>query len=360
MKDEALRLLRRLSEAFGAPGAEGPVRQIVAEEMNGPLRSDRMGSIICEKRGSAARPRIMLAAHLDEIGGAVQDITEDGFLRFVTLGGWWGHVLLGQRVRVRTRSGVERLGVVASKSVHMLEDSERDKVIKPEEMFVDIGARTADEARGVLGVALGDPLVPDAAFGSLANPDLLVGKAFDDRAGVAMLIQVAQALERLPHASTVYAVGTVQEELGTRGAGTAVHCIDPDVAIILEGVPADDFPGASKGGRQGALEKGAQVRILDPSALMNRKLTECILDCARLHNIPTQVAVRRSGGTDARPIHVHASGVPTAVIGVPVRYAHAHHGVMNINDYLACLRLVVEVVTRLDGAAVRSFTEFDL
>ena len=357
MKQQAVRLLQRLSEAHGASGAEDPVRTIFAEELGGDLSTDRVGSVVCEQRGAAARPRVMLAAHLDEVGFAVQRVTAEGLLAIVPLGGWWGHTLLGQRMRVRTRSGREHVGVIAAKPPHMLEEAERAKVIKPDKMFIDVGARNAEDVRERFGIALGDPIVPASKCVRLRN-DRLAGKAFDDRAGVGLVIQCLQALREAEHPNTVFGVGTVQEEVGTRGATTAVRHVDPDVAVVLEGTPADDFAGSERDAWQGVLGGGAQVRLLDPSALMNRRLSECALDTARACDVPVQVAVRRSGGTDAKVIHLHAEGVPTTVISVPVRYAHTHNGVMDLNDYLAALRLTVELVKRLDAATVQNFTAF--
>jgi len=300
----------------------------------------------------------MLAAHLDEVGFAVQQITANGLLRFVTLGGWWGHVLPGQRVRIKTMDGTERTGVIAAKPPHMLQDDEKNRVLKPEQMFIDVGAVDRADVSSRLQIRLGDPIVPHSSFEVVDDGDVMLGKAFDDRLGVALMVQTARYLADRDTPNTVWAVGTVQEEVGARGARTAVHTVNPDVAIILEGPPADDAPAPDADGCQGALGAGVQVRLLDPGTLMNRRLAELALTVAEEHDIVVQTAVRRGGGTDAAAIHLHASGVPSLVLGVPVRYAHTHNGMIRLSDYCGALSLVTELVCRLDAETVAGLSAF--
>jgi endoglucanase len=190
------------------------------------------------------------------------------------------------------------------------------------------------------------------------NPDFLLCKAFDNRVGMALTIQILQTLESMHHPNTVVGVGTVQEELGMRGAETAVHCVKPDAAIVFEGSPADDLPGTPEEERQGAVGRGVQVRVMDPSAIMSREFTRYAIETAELYGIAHQVAVRKAGATDARPIQLHAAGVPTIVLGVPSRYIHTHNGIMNLGDYMSALDLALKLVANLDEATVASFTAF--
>jgi endoglucanase len=349
-------LLRRLTLAAGAPGAEDEVRAILRETLagTGEVRYDRLGSILCEKRGSADFPRIVLDGHMDEVGFMVQSITSEGKLLFVPLGGWWGHVLLGQRVDVVTEQG-KVPGVVGSKPPHFLSAEERNKVLQLEDMYIDVGAADAEQVSR-LGVQVGDTVVPHATFEEMGVSDILSSKAFDNRAGIGVLCEVLLELRSRPHPNTVIGVGAVQEEVGSRGAATASELARPDVGLVLEGTPADDLPGFTE--RQAVLGKGPQIRFYDPTAISNRALVRFVKKTAEDAGIAVQFAVRRSGGTDAKSVHVHRSGVPTVVIGVPARYIHSHVSLIHWRDYLAARDLVLELVARLDAAAVRSFTDF--
>jgi putative aminopeptidase FrvX len=357
-RERAIELLKILSEAHGASGQENEVRRIFRNELGGGISTDRAGNIICEKKGSSDSPRIMLAAHMDEVGLMVQTITGDGLIKFLTIGGWWAHTLLAKRVRIRTRDGSEVVGVIGAKPPHFLADSEREKLMKIEDMFIDVGARNADEVRG-FGIRLGDAIVPDSPFVRMHNPDLLLSKAFDDRAGLAVMIQAMRELEKIPHPNTVFAAGTVQEEVGTRGARTAAFKIDPDVAIVVEGAPGDDMPGMSKEEQQCVLGGGVQIRLIDSSAIMNRKFADFVIDTAEKNGIRYQIAVRRKGGTDAAPIHVHGAGVPTVVLAVPARYVHTHNTIIDVSDYLSTLQLVLKLVETIDSQRAEVLGNFE-
>jgi putative aminopeptidase FrvX len=358
-KSTALRLLGKLTEAHGAPGSEGGVRRVFREEVPGNFQTDGLGSIISEKRGGAEKPRIMLTGHMDEVGFVVQTITRSGLIKFASLGGWWAHTMPAKRVRILTQSGAEIIGVIGAKPPHFLAESERDKLMKIDDMFIDVGASDGDEVREQMGIRLGDSIVPESLFTPMHNPDLLMCKAFDNRVGMALTIHAMQMLQGMEHPNTVFGVGTVQEEVGIRGAQTAVHLVEPDIAIVLEGTPADDLPGTGEDERQGVLGKGVQVRIMDPSAILHRKFTRYAIETTERNNVRHQVAVRKNGGTDARAIHLHGSGVPTIVLGVPARYIHTQNGIININDYLSALDLVMMLLESLNADVVSGLREFD-
>ncbi len=355
MKEQALALLKRLTEAHGAPSREEQVRTIFRAEVPAACEADRMGNITCALRGSSERPRILIAGHMDEVGFMVHSITNEGLLRFVPLGGWWGHVLLAQRMRVLTQTDREIIGVVTSKPPHFLTAAEREKVLPIESMYIDIGARDKTEAVETFGVRLGDTIVPDSAFTQMANPDLLLCKAFDNRVGMALTIQSAQMIAKEEHPNTVYCTATVQEELGLRGAKTVGELVDPDVALILEGPPADDLPGVPADERQGVLGGGVQIRLVDTTAVSNHYLSRFVIRVAEEAQIPHQVTVRRSGGTDAGALHLYKRGVPTVVLGVPSRYIHTSNSIIHIQDYLSALQLVRTLVQRLGEQNVASF-----
>ncbi|MCA8960067.1 MAG: M42 family metallopeptidase [Planctomycetes bacterium] len=350
-------LLERLSNAAGPPGAEDEVRSIVRESLQGvgEIHYDRLGSILCEKRGAADAPRVVLDGHLDEVSFMVQSISKEGRLAFAPLGGWWGHVLLAQRVEIITERGRKVHGVIGSKPPHFLSASEREKVIQLDNMYIDIGATSVDDVEE-LGVQIGDPIVPFSEFRELDRPGYLSGKAFDDRVGVGLMVESLRGIGD-DHPNTLIGVGAVQEEVGCRGAQTASALAKPDVAIVLEGTPADDSPGFTE--RQAILGKGPQIRFFDPTAISNRRLVRCVESVAADHEIPVQIAVRRSGGTNAGAIHKFGHGVPTVVIGVPSRYIHTHVSIIHFDDYARARDLVVALVGVLDRETVEGFCRFD-
>jgi putative aminopeptidase FrvX len=352
-------LLTRLSNAVGTPGNEDAVRAIMRQALEGlgEFSTDRLGSLICRQTGSSAAPKIMLAGHLDEIGFLVRYVTENGFVKFHPLGGWWSHVLLAQQVVIKTRQG-DVAGIVGAKPVHHLTDAERKNLLDIKDLFIDVGAKDKKEAQEALGIQPGDHILPATRCAQMCNGQLLMGKAFDNRVGVALLIEALQHFAANEHPNALYGVGTVQEEVRMRGAITAVETVQPDLAIVVEGPPADDFPGSNKDEAQGRLGYGPQIRLFDPTMITNRKLVEYVLDIARVSGIPHQVAVRVSGGTDAGKIHVAQRGIPTIVIGVPVRYAHSHVGIISLDDYRHTLQLLVATLAGLDSAKAISFTAF--
>ena len=343
MDATTLDLLRELTEAPGLPGHEDAIRRLVARRVAGLAKvgGDRLGSVICEKRGTEDRPRIMIPGHMDECGFLVRGITDEGYLRFSPLGGWWEHVMLAQRVTVHTRNG-ELIGIVGSKAPHALTAEERNKLVKIEDMFVDVGAKDKKEAMESLGIRPGDPIVPICPFTPMHNRKLLMGKAFDDRLGVALFIDVLRRLAKTKHPNTVYGVGTVQEEVGTRGAQTSVDAIDPDVALVVDVGVASDGPEAKPEVRdRGTLGKGPQIWL--------SKVTYQVTDK------PYQISMLERVTTDGRPIHLHKSGVPTVYIGIATRYIHSHAGIFHADDYDNALRLIVEAVKRMDRGTVSSF-----
>ncbi len=357
-KKRACELLRKVGEAHGAPGYEDGVRFIFREELGKDAFTDRTGNIFCARRGRAENPRILLSGHMDEVGFAVQAITRSGLIKMVPLGGWWAHTLPAQRVRVLTQAGHEVLGVIGAKPPHLLGEAEREKLVKIEDMFIDVGAVDADDVRDRFGIRLGDSIVPYSPFVPMHNPDFLLCKAFDNRVGMALVIQALQTLRDDAHPNTVWGAGTVQEEVGVRGAQTVGFTVNPDVAIVLEGPPADDLPGIAEEERQGALGRGVQIRLMDPSAIMNRKFVQYAIGLAEAQGIPHQVAVRRSGATDARALHLHQKGVPSIVLGVPARYIHTHNSMIHLDDYLGVLGLVLGLLETLDENRVHGFCTF--
>jgi len=356
---ERLEMLRRLSEAPGVSGYEDEVRRVIREEVSGlaEVSTDKLGSVIVKKRGSADEPRIMLAGHMDEIGFVVTSITKEGFLKFLPVGGWWEQVMLAQRVVVKTRKG-DVPGIIGSKPPHLLGQEERNKVVQKKDMFIDIGAADEKEATEELGVRPGDQVVPDSRFQLTANGRLVMGKAWDDRIGIAVFIDVMRALKDGGHPNTIYGVGTVQEEVGLRGAKTSVEAVDPHVGFALEVDIPGDTPGVGEHEAISKVGKGLSILIIDSSMIPSRRLFELCVETAEKENIPFQYSAMGRGGTDAGRIHLHRTGVPSVVISVPTRYIHSHTSLLSLEDYDNTVKLVTALMRRLDAETVAALTDF--
>ena len=346
-------MLKELTEAHGVPGFEEDVQAVIRRHLpkSTVIEQDRLGSIICRKEGAVAGPRIMLPGHMDEIGFMVKLITDEGFIKFTPLGGWPDQVVLSQRVVIRGTQG-DVPGLVGSKPPHLMSAEERSKLVKKDDMFIDVGAKDKKEAEDKLGIHIGDPIAPVSAFTRLKNRKLLVAKAWDDRVGCGLFIDVLKALHHTECPNTVYGVGTVQEEVGTRGAQTSVELVKPDICLVLESGIAADVPGIKPEETQGKLGGGPLIYVLDGGMIGHRRLRDFVMQTAAEEKIPCQLSLLMGGATDGRPIHLHAAGVPTLFIGVPVRYIHCHAGIIHADDYDQTLALLLAVVKRLDAVAL--------
>ena len=354
--DSTEQLFQELTEAAGVPGYESEARAAIRRHLEPVARieHDKLGSIIGVKRGSADAPRVMLSGHMDEVGFMVTLITDEGFIRFVALGGWWNQVMLGQRVVVKTSSG-DVPGVLGAKPPHLMDSEEAKKPVDKKDMYIDIGATSADEVKAC-GVRLGDPVIPVCPFTVMAPGKTYLGKAWDDRLGCALIIQAFEQLQGKDHPNTLYGVGTVMEEVGLRGAKTSAHNINPDVAIILEVDIAGDVPGIKPEESSVKLGKGPSVLLYDSRMIPNLRLRDLVIATAEENKIPLQFSAVRGGATDGAMIHLHNEGVPTVVLGVPTRHIHSHAGILHRTDYDHALNLLVKLIQRLDKATVNGFT----
>ncbi len=349
-----LDLMRELTETAGLPGYEGGIRAVLARHLHGlaELETDNLGSLIARKSGDPAGPRLMIAAHMDEIGFMVKSITDSGFLRFQTLGGWWEQVMLAQRVVVKTSQG-DYPGVIGAKPPHVLSPDERKKMVEKDDMYIDIGVadRAAAEAKGVKP---GDPVVPVCPFTPMADDRYLLAKAWDDRFGCVVLVEVLKALQGQPHPNTVYAVATVQEEVGLRGATTSAQAVAPDIGFALDVGIAGDTPGMKPEQMQAKMGKGPIILLYDASLVPHTGLRDFVCATAAAEGIPLQFDAMPGGGTDAGRIHLNGRGAPSLVVGVPSRYIHSHASIVHREDVENTVRLLLAVVKRLDQAALAS------
>src|SRR5438094_846107 len=348
--DQTQEFLKQLVEAHGAPGFESGVAAVMEQRLKGvgSFSRDRLGSFICEKKGTAPGPRVMLAGHLDEVGFMVKSITKEGFIKFLPLGGWWGHVVLAQRLIVRTRSG-DVIGVVGSKPPHELREEDRKKVLEIKDLYLDVGAASDWDVRKHLDIRPGDPIVPDSPFTPMANPNLLLAKAWDNRMGCALAAETARRLKGDSHPNTLFAVATVQEEVGLRGAQTSAFKIQPDVAFALDVGIAHDTPGTEGDEKLGG---GPLIVVYDATSIPNRGLLDLVIDAAKKLKVTLQFESVERGGTDAGRIHVTGQGVPSISMGVPARYIHSHVSMLHRRDFEQTVRLLVALVKRLDRSTV--------
>lgn len=357
MADRTVELLRELTEAPGISGYEREVREIIRRNLKDitTIEQDRLGSIVCRKDGESETPRIMLAGHMDEIGFIVKLVTDEGFIKFSTIGGWWGHVMLAQRVVIKTRKG-DVIGLIGSKPPHILTEEDRKKLQEPKDMYIDVGAISADEVKE-LDIRPGDPIVPICPFTVLSTGKTYMAKAFDDRVGCALFIDIIKKLVKEKHPNTVYGVGTVQEEVGLRGARTSSWVVEPDVGITLEIGVAGDVPDVKKDEAQGKLGKGPAIIIRDGTMIPNLRLRDLFVDTAEELGIPYQFDLLERGGTDSGAIHLHRRGVPNIVIAVPTRHIHSHAGIIHRDDYDRAVQLISAVIMKLNAGTVMSLTE---
>lgn len=347
-------LLKELTMLNGIPGNEKSVRKYFEKKVAsyGEISFDNLGSVIVKKEGNPNGPKIMVAGHMDEIGFIVTEITKDGYVKFIPAGGWWGHVVLSQQFEITTSEGKVIRGVVGSKPPHILEAEERKKVVDLKDMYLDLGVSSKEEAEG-LGIRIGDMITPFIESIPLNNPKYLLAKAFDNRIGVALAIEVLEYLQNEKHENIYYGVGTVQEEVGLRGAGTAAYKIMPDIGISLDVTVAHDYPGGSK---ETELGKGPCLMVYDSSMVGHvglRQYTESI--CKELE-IPYQLSYLKAGGTDAGKIHTTAAGCPSIAICLPCRYLHSHTSIIHEDDYQNAVKIVCELIKRLDQQTVNQIT----
>lgn len=337
-------LLKKLSDAHGLSGFEGNIKTIIRKELQGhvdEITEDRLGNLIATKKGSDFS--VMIASHMDEIGLMVQYIDEKGFIKFVGIGGWYNPTLHTQRVVIHGTKG-SVTGVIGSKPPHVMTPEDRKKEIKMEDLFIDVGATTAEEV-AELGIEIGTPVTIEQELTRLAN-DRVTGKALDNRVGVLVLIET---LRRMKSPMTVYAVFTVQEEVGLKGAKVSAYALNPDVAIATDVTIPGDHPGVSKKDASPEMGKGPVLVIASASGrglLADTRLTSWLRSAGDKMEIPYQLEVGDGGNTDASIINLVREGIPSIPLSVPSRYIHSPVEVIDLKDVNATIDLLVEVLKK--------------
>jgi putative aminopeptidase FrvX len=338
-------MLEKLSNACGIAGREEEVRGLMKKVLKpyvDELKEDNLGNVIGIKKGKKEAPRVMLAAHMDEIGLLVKTISKEGFLQFAKIGGIDDRILLAQKVIVYTEKKPLD-GIVGSKPPHIQKEEERKKAITSDKLFIDIGAEDEKAARR-MGVKIGDPIGFDIKF-ARAGKNIVMGKAFDDRVGCAVMVETMKRLRKTD--CTVYAVGTVQEEVGLRGATTAAFGIHPDVGIALDVTVAGDIPGVKEVEAPIKIRKGPSITVADKGLITHPKVLKLLIDAAEENNIPYQLETGLPGSTDAARISLTREGVPSGVISIPTRYIHSPASLLSLKDVENTVKLTVAAVQKV-------------
>lgn len=356
-QDRVVSLLQQITDTPGPPGFEEPIRKVMVDAMKpyaSSLTFDGLGSIIAAQ--GTQGPRVMVDAHMDELGGVVRRVTPHGFLTMQMLGGWLDQALIDQRWIIVGSKGPVR-AVTGIRDIHVVPADERTRVFPRDSLFLDVGA-TSEAEVAAMGLAPGDPVVPDAPFTVLNGTDNYLAKGWDDRVGCAAVIEAMRRLASAPHPNQILWTITVQEEVGLRGAESAAAIVKPELALALEGgITGDVFPGHPEE-TQVRLGGGPGIFLFDSSALPNRKLTALIKQTAAESKIPLQTDLVQGYGDDSAELQRSNGGVPTINMVVPIRYTHSHNGIMNRRDFDQMVDLLVAVLQKLDGAAVAKIRDF--
>lgn len=334
-----LPLLTSLCEAHGPSGREDRVRAIVEPELAAlcdGVDHDPLGGLIARRAPTGEGPRLMLAAHMDEIGLMVTHVDDHGFLRVIPLGGWDARTLVGQRVLVRGREDLE--GVVGTTPVHLLDEAAPKKAPEITDLAIDLGL-PGDRVKDL--VRRGDTVTRIRALRPLG--DMLTGKSLDDRVGVYVMIEALRAAG--PSRGEVVAAATVQEEVGLRGSRVSAARVRPDIALAIDTCPADDGPGGKRTGTT-LLGEGAAIRLMDASAIGSRALVDLLERIAVEEDIPHQFHVANRGGTDTQSLQLAGDGAIAGCVSIPSRYVHTNVEVVHPGDVEASVRLVAALIER--------------
>lgn len=358
--ENKIAFLKEITDLNGVPGNEKEVKHYMANKfklINRDVEYDGLGSVISKLVGDANGPVIMCSGHMDEVGFMVNTITEGGFLTVIPLGGWNPLVISAQQVTITNSKGEKFHGVVGSIPPHgasALKIDDRNKFF--EDVFIDIGCTSKEEVMS-LGIKRGNMITPYTEFKVMGKDKKhLMAKAWDCRIGCAMVIEIMEKLKKEGHPNIYAAVGSTQEEVGCRGAMTSSYLVQPQIGFSFDVSLAKDFPkGGDKEGYE--LGKGPQIHIFDAGTIGNKALFEFVCDVAEENKIPYQITVLKGGGTDASKISTTKIGAPALSIGIPSRYIHSHTSMIHYDDYVNGIKLMTEVIKRLDSDTVKKIWE---
>lgn len=343
-----LEFLEKITLAKGISGYEKEATRVMKEYTSDcvdEIMYDNLGSFVGVKKGTNGL-KFLIAGHIDEIGFVVRDISPEGYIRVHPIGGWNGQTLPAHTAILTTREGKELIGVFAFDNWQFVgkDPAARNQAMKPGEFYLDIGVDSKEEAVK-LGVRVGDPIVPKSEFTVMANPKYLMSKAWDDRVGAAIACDVLKELKDETIGCSVYGAGTVQEEVGLRGARTVGQMVQPDVAIAVDVCFSKDVPHAEKGDVK--LGCGVTLGVLDGSVIGHTGLLKTMEKICEDLDVPYVLDVLVGGGTDSGEIHKVGAGVVNMTLSIPSRYMHSHHTIINVEDYDKTVKVIAEFARRL-------------
>ena len=356
-------LLRALTEVPGASGFEGPVRKIVYDNLKDDLfnlHTDGMGNLIGSRdRGPSKKPRVLLMAHMDEVGFLIREIDEKGFVYFDNVGGWVDAVVLEQKWVISTPKGPV-IGITGVESPHVISGYPKVESVSQKRMFLDIGVSSKAEAEA-LGIRPGLPITPLVTFEELNGTDRYVAKAFDDRIGLAVIIETIRQLRGEEIPCEVVVAATVQEEVGTRGALVVYESTKPDIVLNIEIGIARDFPVLYPNHLSEApyLGKGPTIYVYDGSMIPNNNLVSFMVNVAENHHIPFQYESQVLWySQDGCRLQTSGNGRAAINLGVPTRYVHSPYGIVDLSDFDQLVQLLKEALREMTGEVVDSIHNF--
>lgn len=340
-------LLKKMLDAAGIPGYESHIAKIMQAELKkscDEVSVDNFGNVIARK--GKGKKRVMIAAHMDEVGFMVKHITKEGYINFIKVGGIDDRILPAQRVIIKAKKG-DCFGVIGTKPPHLQKEEDRKHPLKYEDMFIDIGCKNREEAQK--RIEIGDVVIFEPNSGIL-NGKLYYGKAVDDRIGCFALVKIMEKLKAASGGAEIYAVATGQEEVGLKGARTSAFRIDPDFAIAVDTTIAGDTPQITERESSLKLGSGVAITIIEASGrgiIVNERIKDLLISTAKSNKIKYQIDVIEGGMTDGAMIYMNREGVPTGVLSIPTRYIHSSTGVFNIDDLNTAVELTVKAVQKL-------------
>lgn len=347
-----------MTNAFGAPGYEDDVLEIIKNNIyDMKYERDSINNLyIYLREFNENKPTIILDCHSDEVGFMIEDIEENGSLKFLPLGGWHVGNIPASAVIIKNNKGEFIRGVVASKPPHFMTPEERTRLPKLSELSIDIGTSSYDETVNLYGIEVGNPVTPDVEFSYDEKIGVMRAKAFDNRIGCVAVLEVLRKLkeENLATEFNIVASISSQEEVGLRGAQVAAQRFQPDFVIVFEGSPADDSFRYGKKAK-GKLRNGVQLRALDASMVSNPRVLEYAKTVAREKEVPFQLIVREQGSTNAGKYHITGRGIPSLVLGIPTRYAHTNYCYASIFDTKAAIDLAYECLKKIKTEEIKKF-----
>lgn len=352
---DKIELLESLSNLHGAPGHEHEVIEFIKDNMKDfNCKRDSINNLYIRNPKESNKVKVVLDCHSDEVGFIVEGIKENGTITFLPLGGWHITNIPAHSVIIKNFKNEHIKGVVSSKPPHFMTAEEKQRLPKMEELVIDIGTSSYKETTELYGIEVGNPITPDVLFSYDKRIDVVRGKAFDNRLGCAIVMEILKEVDFDKLDVNPIGVISSQEEVGLRGAQVAANKIKPDFAIIFEGSPADDTFKDSFSSK-GAIGKGIQLRVLDAGMVSNPKVQEFIKNIAKKNNIPYQVIARSGGSTNGGKYHIAEKSIPTVVIGIPTRYIHTHYTYASVKDYKDAIVLGKRLLEELTEETIKNF-----